>query len=70
MLPFQYMSISTALDEEDRDCDVVLGDSVMWAEGWEKGWKGARVNGGAVVTRQGTRVDGNSSSQARNWPSK
>jgi hypothetical protein len=30
--------------------DVVLVNSVMWAEGWEKGSAGARVMGGAVVT--------------------
>jgi hypothetical protein len=30
--------------------DVVLVNSVRWAEGWEKGSAGARVMGGAVVT--------------------
>jgi hypothetical protein len=40
--------------------DVVLVNSVMWAVGG-KGVREARAKGGAVVTRQGTRVDGNSS---------
>ncbi len=37
--------------------DVVIENSVMWAEGW-KGVKGAKARGGAVVTRWGIRVDG------------
>jgi hypothetical protein len=45
---------------------VVLVNSVMWAEGWEKGVKGGMSKGWAVVTRQGTWVDGNSSPRARN----
>ncbi len=39
--------------------DVVVVNSVMWAEGMGKGWKGVKVTGGAVATRQGTRVDVN-----------
>ncbi len=41
--------------------DIIIVNSVMWAEGWEgvKGVIGAEAKGGAVVTRQGTRVDRN-----------
>jgi hypothetical protein len=49
--------------------DVVIVNSVMWAEGWERGER-AKAKGGAVVTRQGTRVDGSSSPRARSWTSK
>jgi hypothetical protein len=45
-------------------------NSVTWAEGVGKGWKWQESKGGAVATRQGTRVDGNSPPWARNWPSK
>jgi hypothetical protein len=40
--------------------DVVVVNSVMWAEGVGEGVKGVRVKGWALATRQGTRVDGNS----------
>jgi hypothetical protein len=50
--------------------DVVFVNSVKSAERQEKGWKGAKAMGGAVVTRQGSRVDGDSSPRARNWHSK
>jgi hypothetical protein len=40
--------------------DVVVVNSVTWAEGVGKGGKGQESKGGAVAARQGTRVDGNS----------
>ncbi len=40
--------------------DVVIVNSVMWAEGWEQGEREQKQKGGAVVTRQGTGADGNS----------
>jgi hypothetical protein len=39
--------------------DVIVVNSVMWAEGMGKGWKGQESKDGAVATRQGTRGDGN-----------
>ncbi len=50
--------------------DVVIVNSVMWAEKVGKGWKGQESKGGEVATKQGTRVDGNSPLWAGNWPSK
>ncbi len=40
--------------------DVIIVNSVTWAEGWERGERGQKPKGGVVVTRQGTGVDGNS----------
>ncbi len=42
--------------------DVIVVNSVMWAEGWERGRKREKPKGGAVATRQGTGVDGDGNS--------
>jgi hypothetical protein len=46
--------------------DVVFVNSVMLAEGCERGERSDDQKDGAVVTRLGARVDGNSSPRARN----
>ncbi len=50
--------------------DVIIVNSVMWAEGWERNERVKSQRGGAFATRQGTGVDGNSPPRARNWLSK
>jgi hypothetical protein len=49
--------------------NVVIVNSIMWAEGWERGERG-KSQGRGIVTREETRVDGNSTLRARSWPSK
>jgi hypothetical protein len=58
----------TVPDKEDRDCWCCRCKYCNGADWVGKGWRGSESRGGAVVTRQGTRVDGDSPHEQNTGP--